>query len=290
MTAWTTRITKLCFSALFAVGVMFASAAISPAHATGTVILEGSDSIGFHCPFGQTAACDYRDQTFSAIGGASPKPIAVIGLNVVGGATSSGTHAVVNFNDLSTAGNLNDYVAIYFMAGFGCCDSNPAALAGREGDVSTYVNGGGTVEIGNYDGNSAWDFLTGGSGNGAFVAGVGGGLAGPSCTDGETVTAAGTANGFTQPGPVGCWTHQAYGQDHFAALGFVKSYFDADPAFAADNPGFGGFSSLLSNGNTVTGGGNTVPEPSVWAMMLMGFGLVGGMIRSTRRRSVALTA
>jgi hypothetical protein len=263
-------------------------AAATPASAAGTVILEGSDSIGFHCPFGQTAACDYRDQTFSAIGGASAKPILVAGLNVVNGPTGSGTHAVVNVNDLSTAGNLSDYVAIYFMAGFGCCDSNPGSLAGREADVSAFVNAGGTVEIGNYDGQAGWDFLTGGSGNGAFIAGVGGALAGPSCTDGETVTATGITNGFTQPDPVGCWTHQAYGKDHFAALGFTINFFDSDPAFAALNPGYGGFSSLLSNGKTVTGVANA-PEPGTWALMLVGFGGLGAALRS-RRRLAAATA
>jgi len=247
----------------------------------GTVILEGSDAIGFHCPFGQATACQYKEQTFSALGGADPRSIAVIGRDVTNSLVSGVSHSTVSFDDLSTAGNLNNYVAIYFVPGFGCCDSNPAALAGRDLDVANYVNAGGTVEIGNYDGNSAWDFLTGGSGNGAFVAGVGGALSGPSCTDGETVTAAGLTNGFTQPGVVGCWTHQAYGQDHFAALGFTLSFFDADPAFAALNPGYGGFSSLLSNGKTVVGVSNA-PEPASWAMMLGGFGLVGGAMRRRR--------
>ncbi|TFU03918.1 PEP-CTERM sorting domain-containing protein [Polymorphobacter arshaanensis] len=168
------------------------------------------------------------------------------------------------------------------MAGFGCCDSNPAAIAGRNVDVTNYYNAGGTIEIGNYDGDAGWDFLVGGSNNSAWVAGVGGRLTGPSCTDGETVTALGISNGFTQPGPVGCWTHQAYNQTYFGALGFTKSYFDADPAFAASNPGTGAYSSLLSNGNTITGGGN-VPEPAAWTMMIMGFGLIG----ATMRRRVA---
>ena len=295
MTQLARHLSKLFLSISFAVGVAFALGAGSTAHAAGTVILEGSDAIGFHCPLGAATACQYRDQTFSAIGGSNPKPILVAGKNVSGGATGSGTHTVVNVNDLSTAGNLGDYAAIYFMAGFGCCDSNPASLAGRQSDVSAYVNSGGTVEIGNYDGLSDWDFLVGGSNNANFVAGVGGALSGPSCTDGETVTALGITNGFTQPGVISCWTHQAYGQDHFAALGFTKSFFDSDPAFAAQNPGFGGFSSLLSNGNTITGGGGFasgggVPEPAMWAIMLIGLGLVGGMLRSTRRRSVALTA
>src|SRR5437868_9323682 len=67
-----------------AASVMWAALAATPAQAAGTVILEGSDSIGFHCPLGQTAACNYRDQTFSAIGAADARPIAVVGLNVLG--------------------------------------------------------------------------------------------------------------------------------------------------------------------------------------------------------------
>jgi len=273
------------FLAMFgavAAGAMSASLFAAPAQA-GTVILEGSDAIGFHCPLGASAACAYRDQTFSAIGGASAKPIAIIGRNVVGGTTPSGTHAVVNFDNLGLAGSLNNYVAIYFMAGSGCCSSNPGALSGRQADVTNYVTGGGTVEIGDYDGQVGWDFLVGGSGNSAFVAGIGGALSGPGCTDGERVNAAGLANGFTQPAPIGCWTHQAYVQSHFAALGFTKSFFDADPGFAARNPSSGPFSSLLSSGLTVTGGG--VPEPATWAMMIGGFGLAGAALR--RRRAVA---
>ena len=260
-----------------------------PAQAAGTVILEGSDSIGFHSR-NPGAAANYRDQTFSALGGASSKKIAVVGRTSFGGPVTSGTHAIATFDDLSMASaTLSDYVAIYFLANGGCCSSGPGYIAGRQTDLSAYVNGGGTVEIGDYDGNSGWDFLTGGTGNNAFVGGVSGALAGPSCSDGETVTADGIANGFTQPGPIGCFTHQGYSMAHFATLGFTKSFFNSDPLFASLNPGFGPFSSLLSNGNTITGGGNGVPEPASWALMLVGFGAVGSLLRSSRKR-VALTA
>ncbi|WP_293845005.1 PEPxxWA-CTERM sorting domain-containing protein [Sphingopyxis sp.] len=30
---------------------------------------------------------------------------------------------------------------------------------------------------------------------------------------------------------------------------------------------------------------NAVPEPAAWAMMLVGFGLIGGTMRSAKRRS-----
>jgi hypothetical protein len=255
-----------------------AAAVGSPAFSKGTIILEGSDAIGFHAGFGEPAAQQYTDQTFSAIGGSSALTVAVVGSTSSGNPVVSGSHAITLMSDLSGAGALSNYAAIYFIGGGGCCSSSPAAIAGRTADLTSYYNGGGTIEIGNYDGNSGWDFLTGGSNNWLNVAGVSGALGGPSCTDEETVTAVGTANGFTQPAPVGCWTHQAYAETYFAGLGFTKSYFAADPAFAVANPGYGTFSSLLSNGNTITGGGN-VPEPASWVMMIAGFGIVGAAMR-----------
>src|SRR5450631_831371 len=45
----------------------------------GTVILEGSDAIGLHCPSGNVFACAYTAQVWKALDGSSGKPIAVIG-------------------------------------------------------------------------------------------------------------------------------------------------------------------------------------------------------------------
>lgn len=243
----------------------------------GTVILEGSDAIGFHCSYGQAGACVYRDQVWSAIGGASPKTILVVGTTSSGAAVTSGTHAITDVFDLSTAGSLSDYAAIYFIGNDGCCTSDPDSLAGRNADVLAYVTGGGTVMIGNYEGSAGWDFLVGGSGHADFVAGIGGALGGPGCTDGETVTAEGLANGFTQPPAIGCWTHQAYSLDHFTALGFTHNFFDADPGFAAANPGFGAFASLLSTGVTLS----HTPEPGTLA--LIGVALVGLNLQRRRK-------
>jgi hypothetical protein len=249
---------------------------VQPAHAT--IILEGSDAIGLHCGSGGTPpnpACIYRDQVWKAIGGADPRPIAVIGDVPSIGST---THPVVDFTTVAAAGTLSNYVALYFVAGGGCCDENDSLITapGAQAAVSAYLAAGGTVMIENYEGHAAWDFAvhTGGVGN-AHVAGFGGALTGPGCTDAETVTALGLANGFTQPPVIGCWTHQAYQNSFFGPLGFNLSFFDSDPAFASSNPGTGTYSSLLSNGLTVVGvvtGGGTVPEPA--SLLLMGSGLV----------------
>ncbi|HLH41534.1 MAG TPA: PEP-CTERM sorting domain-containing protein [Bryobacteraceae bacterium] len=228
-----------------------------------TIILEGSDAIGFHCALGDLGACTYRDQVWTAIGGASPLPIAVFGNTVNGTPVTSGTHPVADFSSVAAAGNLNNYIALYFLAVNGCCTEDDSLITapGAQAAVAAFLATGRTVMIENYTGGSAWDFAVGAGGMGnANVAGVGGALGGPICSDGETVTALGMANGFTQPPALGCWTHQAYNEAFFAPLGFTESFYDADPAFAADNPGVTGpFSSLLSTGPTITG---STPEPS----------------------------
>jgi hypothetical protein len=42
--------------------------------------------------------------------------------------------------------------------------------------------------------------------------------------------------------------------------------------------------------SSVLGGAGAVPEPTTWAMMLIGFGFVGGTMRAARRRSATLAS
>jgi hypothetical protein len=51
------------------------------------------------------------------------------------------------------------------------------------------------------------------------------------------------------------------------------------------NPGYGSFSGFDYTFRTYTSDVSAaVPEPGTWAMMLIGFGVVGGAMRTAKRR------
>lgn len=282
---------KLGFTSLGGASTLLAIACLCAPSTVraGTVILEGSDAIGLHCPGGNPFACSYTAQVWKALDGSSGMPIAVIGNTA--GITSQGSGVTIdNFASVAAAGTLGQYAALYFVATGGCCTENDSLItaSGATAAVTSFINGGGTVMIENYIGGTAWDFAVGSGGlanTSSNTAGFGTGAPTFGCSDGETVTATGLANGFTQPGALGCWEHQAYRQSFFGGLtsingkGFTLSFFNADPAACT---GCSGYSGLLSNGATLTGGG-TVPEPM--SMFTMATGLVGLAALLRRRRA-----
>lgn len=67
---------------------------------------------------------------------------------------------------------------------------------------------------------------------------------------------------------------------------FIDPVFTIDADFAASHPGY---SLVFSQGVGNSGAGAGVAEPAAWALMLMGFGGLGSVLRA-QRRTVARTA
>ena len=232
----------------------------------GFIALEGSDATALHHD------ASYTPQLFSYLQGSSTLPVLVFNpAGVIDLSGISGGVATVNATTL-TGLTLSDYSAIYIESPGGCCAANNTVLDGHGADINAFIAAGGNLSIENYIGGGYDGVVPGGTGTpagaiegyGALNGGVGGG---PSCTDGETVTAFGISKGFAQPPVDGCWSHQAYETSYWAPLGY-QSIMKADPAFLFGDDTHDG-SSFLALGGTLggTGGPPPVPEPSTIVLL-----------------------
>lgn len=247
--------------------------------ASGFVALEGSDSTAYH----QDAV--YTPQLFSYLQGSSALPVLVLGTVTL---LHTGSVATTYATSLSGV-TLANYSAIYIEAPGGCCTANNTVLNGFGSAVNSFISAGGNLSIENYIGGGYDGVVFGGAAAPAgSVLGFGTGDGGAGCTDGELVTALGISRGFGQPPVDGCWEHQAYETSYWAPLGYQNLIAsDLSSYTFADGTHLG--SAFMARGGTL-GAVEGVPEPSTWAMMLLGFGVVGGAMRRIRKgeRQVAL--
>ncbi len=254
-----TSLTTLAFAA----GL---SAATSASAGAGFISLEGSDATTFHMD------PQYTPQLFKYLQGGSSKDVLVLdaaGFGPLPGPTGGVGETVVG----SLSGvTLSDYSAIYVESTGGCCSANPSVLDGYGSAVSAFVAAGGNLSIENYIGGSYDGVVPGGAG---AIQGVNVSFTG--CSDGETVTAAGLAKGFTQPPVDYCWSHQGYDMNYFSGFGYSNLIASA-PAY-----GFANGSSFLA-----VGGSLGAPEPATWALMILGMGGVGASMRSRRKLVAAV--
>lgn len=172
--------------------------------------------------------------------------------------------------------NFADYSAIVVASTFGgmLTSAEINALIARSGDIATFINGGGGLAA------FAECFQTAAcDGSNTVVPTTPFGYLPISVTSVDTlapytVTAYGASLGLTNFDVSDCCTHNSFGQT--GGLNIV----DVDQR---------GVATTLAGVVQIRDGGFEpgIPEPATWAMLLLGFGGVGAILRSRRRYSAA---
>ena len=170
--------------------------------------------------------------------------------------------------------NLSNYSAIVVASTFGgmLTSAEINAMIARNGDIASFINAGhGLAAFAECFQTSACD------GSNTVVPTTPFGYLPITVTSVDTfapyhVTAFGQSLGLTDDVVSDCCTHNS-----FSAIGGLNVV-DLDP----DN-----VATTLAGDVTVTPGGlSGTPEPSTWAMLILGFGGVGAMIRARRRHGM----
>jgi hypothetical protein len=206
--------------------------------------------------------------------------------SVVGDTLPAGETLITNFNstggtDSSGVGSQQGGAITYVAPGFtftqdtlaytrnGIAGLDSGVSAPPPGDTGYYetVLGGGSATLTAAPGLRQFSFYMGSpdSYNGMSFTFVG--------MDGSTQTLSGDAIWCQTPGSSGCY---AGGGDQ--SLGYTITY-----TFAPDAVKSIQFDSSGNSFEFDTLGGIAVPEPASWALMTMGFGMAGGLLRAKRR-------
>jgi hypothetical protein len=236
-----------------------AHAAVAQAQTSGFIALEGSDATAYHHD------TVYTSNLFHYLQGASTLPVLVYNpAGVVDLSPYTGGVPVANTTTM-TGLTLSNYSAIYIESPTGCCTADNTVLNGFGSVVKDFIAAGGNLGIENYVGGGYDGVVVGGQGaSNRNMGGIGTNGPGPTCTDGETVTALGSSKGFVQPPVDGCWEHQAFRNAYWNLFGYVSLIAAAPDYFGAssDTDATAGGSALMVIGGTLGNQGNFSVNPA----------------------------